>query len=96
MTYSYPFSNAGEPWLRQVWNKGSIIPGYDSTVWRSDVCGKPMMFGAHGDRNSQYGWEVDHIRPASKGGTDDISNLQPLHWQSNMEKADQWPWRRSS
>ena len=36
------------------------------------------------------GWEIDHIKPAAKGGTDDLSNLQPLQSGANAEKGDTW------
>ena len=31
--------------------------------------------------------EVDHIIPVSKGGTDDLENLQTLCYECNMEKG---------
>ncbi|KUG25132.1 hypothetical protein ASZ90_005048 [hydrocarbon metagenome] len=39
-----------------------------------------------------YGWEIDHIIPLSLGGTDDIANLQPLHWENNRKKSDNLEW----
>jgi hypothetical protein len=76
-----------------VWNKGSIVAGYDSRNIRKDMCGSYIQYSAYGDVNSKYGWEIDHIKPLSKGGSDDFSNLQPLHWRTNRDKADNYPWR---
>ncbi|MCB9047275.1 MAG: HNH endonuclease [Chitinophagales bacterium] len=45
-----------------------------------------------GNRGSEYGWEIDHIIPVAAGGTDNIHNLQALHWKVNEEKGDQHPW----
>jgi len=39
----------------------------------------------YGNRNSDYGWEIDHIDP---DGGDDISNLQQLQWKNNVDKSD--------
>ena len=79
--------------INSVWNKGVEIPGYPKDTWRRDMCGNSMKRDEHGDRNSSTGWEIDHIKPVEKGGTDDLSNLQPLYWGNNAVKADKYPWR---
>ena len=38
------------------------------------------------DEEGEYGWKIEHIKPVSKGGTDDINNLKPLHWKNNGKK----------
>lgn len=30
-----------------------------------------------------WGWEVDHIKPISEGGTNELSNLRPLNISDN-------------
>ena len=78
---------------RAVWQKGSIIEGYDSSLWRRDTCGHAMKYTEHGNRNSDYGWEIDHIKAVANGGDDNINNLQPLYWGNNSSKGDRLNWR---
>ena len=78
---------------RDTWKKGNIILGRPSSEWRKDKCGKVMKWSEHGNRNSNYGWEIDHKRPVVHGGTDVSDNLQPLHWKNNMSKGDKLNWK---
>lgn len=71
-----------------VWLKAWPIDGLDPASWRTDRYGSRINWSAYGDRQSVYGWEIDHIIPQSKGGCDDIVNLQPLHWKNNAHKSD--------
>ncbi|MDE6676822.1 MAG: HNH endonuclease, partial [Clostridia bacterium] len=56
-----------------------------------DFAGREMMKGAYNDRNSTYGWNLDHILPQSKGGKTTESNLICCHILTNDEKADKFP-----
>ena len=49
-----------------VWKKGTVVPNYDPSLYRKDECGAWMRFKEYGDRNSIYGWEIDHITPRFK------------------------------
>jgi hypothetical protein len=96
MARTYNTDRNGGSWSEEtkkaVWNKGRIIPDYSSLIWRWDKCGKVMKFSEYGNRNSENGWEIDHINPVSNDGSDDISNLQPLNWKNNADKADKLNW----
>lgn len=78
--------------LVAVWCGGKPIPARDPDTWRSDAAGRTMEFVRYGTKDV-HGWEIDHVRPLTKGGTHAPSNLQPLHWRTNREKSDTWPWR---
>ena len=69
-----------------VWNKGTTIPNYDAAEWRHDAFGNSISFAAYGDRDSDYGWEIDHIVPVAEGGDDLLANLRPLHWKANVAR----------
>lgn len=75
-----------------VWEMGQEIPKYSPDEWRWDKCGKVMKWDEHGNRNSDVGWEIDHINPVSNGGDDNLINLQPLNWKNNLDKADKLYW----
>ena len=70
----------------RLWNKSF---GKESKV--KDFAGRIMAKGAYNDRNSEFGWNVDHILPQSKGGATADHNLVCCHIKTNDEKADSFP-----
>ena len=74
--------------VQKVWEKGKIVPDNDPNIWRKDECGAWIGRNYYGDRNSQYGWEIDHVIPESRGGGNELINLRPLQWGNNASKQD--------
>ena len=66
---------------QKVWEKGRVDSNQDPNVWRKDECGAWIRRGHYGNRNSEFGWEIDHI---TAGGPDKLSNLRVLHWQNYL------------
>jgi HNH endonuclease len=77
-----------EATIEAVWQKATPDPKY--LTFRLDTCGAAIQRTAYGT-TGDYGWEIDRIKPVSKGGSDELNNLQPLHWANNRHKSDDYP-----
>ena len=72
---------ASRLWVKQFGKKQKAV----------DFSGRTIARAAYNDRNSEYGWNVDHILPESRGGKTADHNLICCHILTNDEKADKFP-----
>jgi hypothetical protein len=71
-----------------IFSKGLKIPFLNPLRYRIDKFGKLIDRFEYGNRTSEVGWEMDHIVPKSKNGTDYLYNMQPLQWRNNCYKSN--------
>lgn len=82
-----------------IWEDALVVDGYDQTKYRKDPCGAWIIRDKYGLKDSQYGWEIDHIIPQSlleKAGVpieviDNVLNLRAMNWKNNESKSDDYP-----
>ena len=75
--------------VQQVWDKGTIVSGNDSTILRKDECTAWIKRDAYGNRQSQFGWEIDHIDGDPNNNL--LTNLRPLQWENDTSHF-KGPW----
>lgn len=80
---------ATERQKQQAWNKAKRIAGKNPNLWRRDSAGNQIYKPAYGTYGEQ-GWEVDHRKPKSKGGTNSPRNLQALQTRANRRKGNKY------
>ena len=71
----------------RAWAKASKARGKDPAKYRRDDLGNEIFYGSYG-KDSEMGWQIDHIKPKSKGGSDNIRNLRALKTEANRLKGD--------
>lgn len=70
----------------RLWNKT-----FGKETRAIDFAGRSIVKGAYNDRQSEFGWNVDHVLPQSKGGVTADYNLICCSILTNDEKADKFP-----
>lgn len=80
------FMNINRETAIMLWNKR-----YGKVTKVKDFAGREMDKGSYGNRNSKYGWNLDHILPQTQGGKNSESNLICSHIKTNDEKANKFP-----
>ena len=71
----------------EVWNKAAKVRGKDPDLYREDDLGNLMFYRSYG-KATPMGWEIDHLKARSKGGTDHLNNLRPLNTSANRSKGN--------
>lgn len=71
----------------KVWEKAKKIQGKDPNKYRQDPYGNTMFKASYG-KDTPMGWNIDHIKPKSKGGSDSLRNLQALNSKVNKSKGN--------
>ena len=77
--------------IELIWQKAIEVEGYDKTLYRKDFSGAWISRNAFNNRDSVFGWEIDHIYPKSKGGDNHWVNLRPINWRNNLAKGNEYP-----
>lgn len=71
----------------KAWKSADKIRGEDPDLYRRDPYGNTMYRHSYG-KSSGMGWEVDHIVPVGRGGSNATRNLQALNTSVNRSKGD--------
>ena len=68
-----------------VWSLAQPVAGNDDALWRKDEFGAWIHRLEHGNRNSQFGWEI--YDPNIAGMDFGMRTLRPLQWQNYQDKV---------
>jgi len=68
----------------KLWKKAIEIKDKDPKLIKKDLYGNEIHYNDFG-KKTKYGWKIDRITPTEKGGSDDIANLQILHYKKEEQ-----------
>lgn len=83
----------------EFWRNANIVEGENEDEVRRDASGAIMRYSEYNNRDSLYGWEIDHIYPRAlleaAGVPEDLidnhANLRAMNWQNNVSKGNDYP-----
>lgn len=81
------------------WNLANTVEGEDPSKVRRDASGAIIHFEDYCNRDSEYGWEIDHVYPRHslfEAGVpveliNDEKNLRAINWKNNVSKGSDYP-----
>ena len=86
--------NVTRPWESKNWRLYLVNYLRQRDSERCTLCGFTIDFTAKsGPKGSPWGASIDHIKPKSHGGSDDLKNLALTHWRCNYVRRTQ-DWER--
>ncbi len=70
----------------KVWNLAKPVAGKSPAKYRRDPAGTVVYYDSYGSATAM-GWDIDHIKPVSRGGHDTVRNKQVLSTHINRSKG---------
>jgi 5-methylcytosine-specific restriction endonuclease McrA len=77
--------------INKVYNKATPIKDVNPNIARIDASKNIILKDSYGNTNKPGSWDIDHKYPKSKGGTNNIRNLQPLNSHTNRSYGNKYP-----
>lgn len=84
--------------IKEVWEKGEIIPGVNKDLYRKDYAGAWMFFAAFvADANEtnfdvrSYTWTIAPHKPFGTYGSSELGNLMPMNLINAITKGQNYP-----
>lgn len=83
----------------EFWNNTNIVDGENENEVRRDASGAIIHYSEYKNRDSIYGWEIDHIYPRAlleaagvpEALINNLANLRAMNWQNNVSKGSDYP-----
>lgn len=83
----------------EFWGEINTVDGENEDEVRRDASGAIIHYSDYKNRDSIYGWEIDHIYPRAlleaAGVPEDLinapANLRAMNWQNNVSKGSDYP-----
>lgn len=83
----------------EFWRRTNRVDGEDPQQVRRDASGAIIHYSEYENRNSDYGWEIDHIYPKmllkEAGVPEELinnpRNLRAMNWKNNVSKGSEYP-----
>ena len=80
-----------DKWKKIAWEKARKVESIDPDMFRKDACGAWIKWSEYGNTENPFGWVIDHIFPANRGGMTEEDNIRALQYQNNISKSDDYP-----